>query len=440
MRQFHKWASVAVTSLLGAGLAVTPAAAEDDVVYGTLSLLAGDVVYRAMPGLVNDQYVNWGNSGGEPGPPSFMGDDYWDHQITVADSCGTSQSIYVTCHKGGATPRVLVYLGDGDDQGHAGNELGHGRTVVQYGEDGNDKLSGDDTTDILYGGPGNDTFVVDGQGALGSTAISAGDVVGGGDGIDTLTLHDHSSVLIRVTLDGVADDGDVAADRTTSEEADNYLSDVENIVGGRQAPHLIVGSTADNVITIDNSFADTVDGGLGADTISTGGGDDTILLRDGVADTLDCGAGSDRAVVDVVDVVGNCEAVDRPGAEPSPPVSDAVPVPVPGASTATAAKVVDAKPSRKRATVRVACTGLGDCTGSIVVRRKATGKRPGPILARGHYAVPAGERGRVSVKVTRAGRRALARSARVKVRLELSASTRAVATSGGSTRNGRLTR
>ena len=167
------------------GLSTAPATA-DEVVYGVLSLENGVVVYRASPGLVNDQYVNWGNFGGEPHPPSFMGDD--DLGTTVDPSCGESQSIYVACENGGSAPQVVVYLGDGDDRGSSGNDHGLGKSVTQYGEAGDDDLSGDMSTDTLLGGPGNDQLTVDGTGILGSLAISNGDVVSGGDGIDTLQL------------------------------------------------------------------------------------------------------------------------------------------------------------------------------------------------------------------------------------------------------------
>ena len=132
-------------------------------------------------------------------------------------------------------------------------------------------------------------------------------------------MHDYTSVRIRVTLDGVADDGDVAADGISSAELDNYGADVENIVGGRHAPHEIVGSAADNTITIDNGFDDVVDGAAGVDTISTGGGNDTVQARDGIADRIDCGSGTDRVVADAVDVVANCEVVELEAGPTVPP-------------------------------------------------------------------------------------------------------------------------
>jgi hypothetical protein len=69
---------------------------------------------------------------------------------------------------------------------------------------------------------------------------------------------------------------------------------------------------------------DTVDGGAGADDIATGGGDDRIAARDGSVDTIDCGAGDDRADADAFDVVKNCETDPVPvtGEQPVTPVDD----------------------------------------------------------------------------------------------------------------------
>ena len=48
-------------------------------------------------------------------------------------------------------------------------------------------------------------------------------------------------------------------------------------------------------------------------------GNDTIDARDGEADQVDCGVGTDKAIVDALDTVANCEAVDIGGAAPAGP-------------------------------------------------------------------------------------------------------------------------
>lgn len=76
---------------------------------------------------------------------------------------------------------------------------------------------------------------------------------------------------------------------------------------------------------------DVITGGSGADTILGGPGSDTIYAADGERDIIDCGPGRDRAVVDSVDVVKNCEVVQtQASSTPSPTPS---PSPNPGAGT-----------------------------------------------------------------------------------------------------------
>jgi hypothetical protein len=58
---------------------------------------------------------------------------------------------------------------------------------------------------------------------------------------------------------------------------------------------------------------DVITGGAGADKIYGGPGSDTIYADDGERDIIDCGPGRDRAVVDSVDVVKNCEVTTIAG-------------------------------------------------------------------------------------------------------------------------------
>ena len=42
-----------------------------------------------------------------------------------------------------------------------------------------------------------------------------------------------------------------------------------------------------------------------------------INARDGEVDNVDCGVGTDQAIVDAIDVVANCETVDGAGSGPN---------------------------------------------------------------------------------------------------------------------------
>jgi RTX calcium-binding nonapeptide repeat (4 copies) len=64
---------------------------------------------------------------------------------------------------------------------------------------------------------------------------------------------------------------------------------------------------------------DLLNGGAGRDLLDGGRGADRFLARDGTADVVVCGAGSDTAILDAVDLARGCERVWRPVTPPTPP-------------------------------------------------------------------------------------------------------------------------
>jgi len=77
---------------------------------------------------------------------------------------------------------------------------------------------------------------------------------------------------------------------------------------------------------------DLLQGGAGVDTVEGGDGDDELRVRDGSADRVSCGAGTDRAVADRSDPAGpaqGCEAVER-----AAPAADGSDLLLPGAGDA----------------------------------------------------------------------------------------------------------
>ena len=234
------------------------------------------------------------------------------------------------------------------------------------GGEGNDVMFGSDGNDTMNGGNGNDE--VDGEGGNDNVSGGAGDdklfgdhfkapgsdVVDGGPGFDRI-IDDYpvGEGAVTVTLDNVANDGRAG-------ENDNLIG-IEHIegppgtyVGSDAAETFTVGATGrtssvsggggnDTITTLNGS--DQVDGGPGDDRLVTGFdndnvtggpgrdtifsdatgsycgfyvctvpfGNDTVNARDGAADTIDCGVGADRAVVDAIDTHANCETVDADG-------------------------------------------------------------------------------------------------------------------------------
>ena len=226
--------------------------------------------------------------------------------------------------------------------------------------DGNDTINGSYGNDVLRGGAGNDTL----------RGIGGDDQIDGGPGDDT--IH-----------------------------------------GG-----------ADN---------DTVSGGPGRDSIngdgdysgSLGGGNDTLQARDGEIDRVACGFGADSAVLDaddVVDLVTDCEAVDRSGGGSTPAPTP----PAPPALTVTLAKpkriglraLASGRAVAVTATISQPCAATLKLTVSATEARRAKLGRAAVTLATAVKAAPAGTL-RVSLTVKKAYRSKLRRLKRLKATLSI---------------------
>jgi hypothetical protein len=270
-----------------------------------------------------------------------------------------------------------VYGGDGADwiEGYAGNT----NPLAQLfdGGPGNDRIDGDIGNDIVRGGPGDDEL----EGGAGQDTVEGGegndllmpdgfadpsaDTVDGGAGIDTVSDFDQPSASshprLNISFDGVANDGrpgendnlvgveklDLSVSGTfAGGPGDDDFFVRSNLDGGDSTVTGGAGNDKlkghDHVETIDGGPGnDVVEGGYNNDVLTGGPGKDTIFgdsttdtcnflsckipfgndvinARDGEQDTIDCGFGEDRATVDGIDVVANCEQVDGGGTGPSP--------------------------------------------------------------------------------------------------------------------------
>jgi Ca2+-binding RTX toxin-like protein len=203
--------------------------------------------------------------------------------------------------------------GSGDDHlvGNAAENglfSAEGRDVL-IGKGGGDSFDGGDGRDLSRGGSGGDLFAgslgrdraLGGKGddviQMGSGGENGADLYSGGAGHDT--LQGVFFGLIRVTLDGRANDG-LCTDPScaSSDEGDNAVGIEE-----------VLGSLGGDVL-IGSRRAEVFSPGQGADTVRARGGDDTVHLSiDGVADTINCGAGNDSIVgtPDATDTNANCE-------------------------------------------------------------------------------------------------------------------------------------
>jgi hypothetical protein len=137
----------------------------------------------------------------------------------------------------------------------------------------------------------------------------------------------------------------------------------------------LLGGTGSDRLT-GGAGSDAVDGGGGTDTLDGGAGDDELRGHDGGAEQVRCGAGSDRAIVDPVDVLdGSCEATEQRFGPPPPenatppptggdPAADTKPPELEGRATCT--------PARARAAASVRWPRCGAGRGGCASRRSTS--------------------------------------------------------------------
>jgi Ca2+-binding RTX toxin-like protein len=97
-----------------------------------------------------------------------------------------------------------------------------------------------------------------------------------------------------------------------------HAGDGQNVVYGQWGNDTILtGAGVDTVyggggndVIRTGAGDDTIFSGPGRDVVAAGKGDDHIIGNDGERDVIDCGPGDDRARVDRLDVVRNCEHVN----------------------------------------------------------------------------------------------------------------------------------
>ncbi len=285
--------------------------------------------------------------------------------IGIYSSAAVPDSIPVSINGNGGDDRIkdaydssagrMLTGGAGDDEidAYAGDD-------TLDGGDGNDKLDGGEGDDRVLGGNGDDVVDGDGYKAPGS------DVIDGGAGHDffegwTKPEDLQRQPAVTLTLDGVANDGRPGENDNVIGVEDFEMYVVGAFTGtdgpekivifnpGNSGPSTLIGRGGNDEL-VGHDFDDTVDGGagddhleggLGNDTVTGGPGRDTIYgdatasrctyysckipygndvidARDGEVDTIDCGIGQDRAIVDAIDVVANCETVEGAGSNGGP--------------------------------------------------------------------------------------------------------------------------
>ena len=163
--------------------------------------------------------------------------------------------------------------------------VGDGGANMLEGGEGNDSLTGGEGADILYGGAGNDTFLV-----ASNNDLASGETIDGGTGTDILKVGSAAVTLVdltAVTMSGVEtidmSSGDSAS---TLMVGNDDLAGVSQIIGNDSTIGLADGGVILDLTGKTLSGITGIEGGTGADIITTyGSGDRTITGGSGV-DTL----------------------------------------------------------------------------------------------------------------------------------------------------------
>jgi len=285
------------------------------------------------------------------------------------------------------------------------------------GEDGNDALVGGAADDIINGGAGDDVFF----GGFGA------DHLNGGDGSDTAT-YELATDAVTASLDGQANDGAVGGT-----EGDAIAADVENLTG-TPANDTLTGDANANTI---NGLAgdDTITGGDGADAITCGDGNDTAFTDALDAPTVDCellnpgsddGSGGDDGTGGGGGNTGGggggstTTTGDSTATESSASNDTSAPLPQQQAQLHQEAVQQDRSAASRTVTVQRSAVRLSH--GVAKVRISVPAAMTGTLrlvlplthgkqltLGKASFATTAGQRKVVTVRLSRAGRRAIQR-------------------------------
>ncbi|MEY2433489.1 MAG: hypothetical protein QOC92_3214, partial [Acidimicrobiaceae bacterium] len=263
------------------------------------------------------------NITGGDGPNTITGTDA-DNDLTGGDSNDNIQGNGGDDTLSGGFGQDTMGGGEGRD-----TLFGGGDQDALDGGNGNDDVEGGAQNDNVNGGAGDDQV----DGGDGPTRTDASvpdsdtDVISGGDGSDQVFYGRGSTRPITVTLDGQANDGELASPNRLVEN-DTVGADVEDVFTG-SADDTITGSPSDNELgggsgndtIVGNGGNDALFGSDGNDNLNGAGpngsvhvdggqGNDTIVIADLSRDEADCGAGTDSVSADARDEIhGDCETV-----------------------------------------------------------------------------------------------------------------------------------
>jgi Ca2+-binding RTX toxin-like protein len=198
--------------------------------------------------------------------------------------------------------------GDGDDSFMNVDSIASGGA-------GDDRFIQFTSSGGIDGGPGTDSWELDfDQSTLGVGNVTAAFTVNA----TGLTLNVDGMPSASVSASGIEQMFVTLLRQGTQSYDGSGFPGIQH-VRGVAGPDALTGGAFDDAL-FGGGGDDTVTGGAGADVLNGGPGNDTIQARDGVADRVDCGDGTDTVVADAVDAVVGCETVQLPPVVTPPPV------------------------------------------------------------------------------------------------------------------------
>ncbi len=187
-------------------------------------------------------------------------------------------------------------------QGGAGTGSALTDPITLYGGEGSDVLIGGQGADTLDGYDGSDSVL--GMGGGDEIEVYAGpggfETVDGGAGVDDLEVNGTSGVTVDLAIAGPQSPGSGGS---------LSLSGIENVIG-TEFNDVLRGDAVSN--TLAGSLGnDVLEGRDGVDALVGSAGADSLLVRDGGADSADCGPDIDTVTADaaLVDGLSQCENV-----------------------------------------------------------------------------------------------------------------------------------
>jgi Ca2+-binding RTX toxin-like protein len=230
-----------------------------------------------------------------------------------------------------------IGAGDGNDTIVGGRSTAAGVRTVIHGNAGNDTIVSGLGNDEIFGDAGSNTLayasvqqsginIVDrGTKGVSATLPNAGQTATGGTtgGAERDIIHADISTLVGSNGNDVLQGNDLA--NTIVGVAPAGTAGVRpgpagnDVLSGGGGPDFLLGAEgndwllggAGNDVMLGGDGSDVLVGGPDADTFSSGAGDDRNLARDGVADSITCGTGTDSVTADTIDKepAGDCENV-----------------------------------------------------------------------------------------------------------------------------------